>query len=187
MARAWGEVIARPHLFFRYNIAPGDQGPGITFLAALVLVEEAIRIALVTDAYPVFGGRPSLSAIVWLLAAAILLAPLGTHLVAALQTILLSAGAPDRGGVSETVQVICYATAPCLLAGVPSPELRTLVTLYGAGVYFAGLAIVHDLGPVRSILLGVVPAGLVFGVGFRGVAAAGTVLEPVAAGIESLL
>lgn len=186
MARAWAEVIVRPHVFFRYNVAPGDQGPGITFLAALVLVEEAIRIALVTEAYPVFGGRPTLSAVVWLLAAAILLAPLGTHLVAALQTVLLSAAAPDRGGVSETVQVICYGTAPCLLAGIPSPELRTLVTLYGAGVYLAGLAIVHELDPLRAVLLGILPASLVFGVGFRGFAAARTVLELAADGIGSL-
>lgn len=187
MARAWAEVIGRPHVFFRYNVAPGDQGPGITFLAALVLVEEAIRIGLVTNAYPVFGGRPTLSAVVWLLAAAILLAPLGTHLVAALQTILLSAAAPDRGGVSETVQVICYATAPCLLAGVPDPGVRTLVTLYGAVVYLIGLALVHDLDPLRAVLLGILPASLVFGVGFRGFVAGGTFLELAMDAVSPLL
>jgi len=32
------------------------------------LLEETVRIALVPDAYPVFGGRPGLSAVVWLLA-----------------------------------------------------------------------------------------------------------------------
>lgn len=187
MARAWAEVVGRPHAFFRYNVAPGDQGPGITFLAALVLVEEGIRIALTTDAYPVFGGRPILSAVVWLLVAAILIAPLGTHLVAALQTVLLSVAAPDRGGVSETVQVICYATAPCLLAGIPDPGVGTLVTLYGAGIYLAGLAIVHELDPLRAILLGILPASLVFGVGFRGFAAAETVLSVAADGIGSVL
>jgi hypothetical protein len=187
MARAWAEVLVRPQVFFRYNVAPGDQGPGVTFLAALVFLEEAIRIALVADAYPVFGGRPTLSAFVWLLVAAVLLAPLGTHLVAALQTILLAAAAPDRGGVSETVQVICYAAAPCLLAGIPNPELRTLLALYGASVYVAGLSIVHDVDELRALVLGALPAGLIFGVGFRGFAAAETVLARALEAAPSLL
>jgi len=177
LVRAWGEVLVRPHVFFRYNVAPGDQGPGITFLAAVVFLEEAIRLALVPNAYPVFGGRPTLSAVVWLLFVVVLVAPLGTHLVAALQTVLLAVAAPDRAGVSETVQVICYATAPCVLAGIPDPRLRTVVVAYGIGVYLVGIAIVHHLGPWRTLALGGLPAALVFGVGFRGFAAGGRVAQ----------
>jgi hypothetical protein len=187
MARAWAEVVGRPHTFFRYNVAPGDQGPGITFLAAVVLLEEAIRLALVPAAYPDFGGRPLLSAVVWLLVAAVLVAPLGTHLVAALQTLLLAVAAPNRAGVSETVQVLCYASAPCLLAGVPEPWLRAFVVGYGAFVYVVGLAVVHDLGPVRATLLGILPAGLVFGLGFRGLDALATVAGVVVDQIHALL
>jgi hypothetical protein len=187
MARAWAEVVGRPHAFFRDYVAPGDQGPGITFLAAVVLVEEAIRIALVPGAAPVFGGRPLLSALVWLLVAAVLVAPVGTHLVAALQTLLLAVAAPDRAGVSETVQVLCYASAPCLLAGVPEPWLRAFVVGYGAFVYLVGLAVVHDLGPVRATLLGILPAGLVFGLGFGGLDALATVAGVVVDHLDALL
>lgn len=187
MARAWAEVVGRPRTFFRYNVAPGDQGPGITFFATLVLVEESIRIGLVPGAYPVFGGEPLLSAVVWLLVAAVLVAPIGTHLVAALQTVLLAVGAPDRAGVSETVQVLCYASAPCLLAGLPDPWLRAVVVWYGAAVYLVGLAVVHDLGPGRAAVLGLLPAGLVFGLGFGGVDALATVAGVVVDSLDGLV
>lgn len=187
MARAWAEVVGRPRTFFQYNVAPGDQGPGITFLAAVVLLEEAIRIAVVPDAYPVFGGQPLFSAVVWLLVAAVLVAPIGTHLVAALQTLLLVPAAPDRAGVSETVQVICYASAPCLLVGLPDPWLRSALVCYGAAVYLVGIAVVHDLGPVRATLVGGLPAGLVFGLGFRGFDALWTVALLVADHLDALL
>lgn len=175
LARAWVEILGRPRVFFRSNVAPGDQGPGLTFLATVVLIEEAIRVALVPGAYPVFGGRPALSAVVWLLVAVVLLAPLGTHLVAALQTLALAAVAPERAGVSETVQVVCYATAPCLLAGIPDPWLRSAVAGYGAAIYLVGLAVVHDVELRRATLAGIVPAALVFGAGFRGFDALSTV------------
>ena len=175
LARAWIAVIARPRQFFGTAVAPGDQAPGLTFLAAVVLVEEAIRLLLVPDAYPVFGGRPLLSALVWLAAVTVLVAPVGVHLLAAIQTLLLAASAPDRAGVSETIQVLCYATAPCVLAGLPSPWLGLAVAAYGAWLYLLGLGLVHDLGWVRRLAVGALPAALVFGVAFRGIEAGRTV------------
>jgi hypothetical protein len=171
LARAWIDVLVRPREFFETTLAPGDQAPGLLFLAAVVLVEEAIRLILVVDAFPVFAGRPILSAVVWLLIVVVFVAPIGTHLVAALQTLLLLLVQDDRGGVSETVQVLCYATAPCVLAGLPLPWLRAGVVLYGAGLYLLGIGVVHGLDPFRSVITGALPAALVFGVGFRGFAA----------------
>lgn len=171
IVRAWASVLVRPRAFFASSVAPGDQGPGLTFLAGVVLVEEAIRFALVADAYPVLGGRPILSVILWLLVAVVLVAPAVVHLVAALQTLVLAAAVPDRAGVSETVQVLCYATAPCVLAGVPDYRVRVLCVVYGAGLYVLGLATVHGTGVFTGLAVGSVPATMVFGYGFRGVAA----------------
>jgi hypothetical protein len=117
----------------------------------------------------------------------VLVAPLGIHLVAAVQTLLLAMFAPDRGGISETVQVLCYASAPCVLAGVPSPWVRSAVVAYAAGLYLLGTAIVHDLGSVRATLVGFLPAAVVFGVGFRGFDALWTVALAVVAWADALL
>jgi len=176
VARAWLEVLVRPRRFFRTGVAPGDQAPGLVFAAAVVLVEEATRLALVSGAYPVFGGQPLASKALGLALAVVLVMPATLHLTAALQTIILIAGAPDRAGVSETVQVLSYAIAPCLFAGPPVPGLRVACTLYGAILLVVGTSEVHDVGLGRAAVLGAVPAAIVFGYGFRGFAAAGELL-----------
>jgi hypothetical protein len=181
--RAWAEALVRPRRLFRSAVAPGDQAPGLVFAAAVVAIEEGLRFLLVADAYPVLSGQPLLSGVFWLLFAVVLVTPAALHLTAALQTVLFIgadrvgqlAGVStlaDRAGVSETVQVLAYASAPCALAGLPWPGLRAVVAAYGAVLYLVGLAVVHDLEYWQSPLLGALPAAFVFGYGFRGVAAA---------------
>ncbi|MFB6311057.1 MAG: YIP1 family protein [Salinirussus sp.] len=187
LVRAWTEVIARPRTFFRSSIAPGDQGPGLTFLATVVAIEEGIRIAVQAGGYPILGGQPILSAAAWLLFVVVIVAPLGTHLIAALQTILLAAGAPDRGGISETVQVLCYATAPCVIVGIHEPWLQSAGVVYSAVLYIIGTAIVHDLRPPKAAAVGALPALLVFGVGFRGVSAVSAVIAQAGDWVSTLL
>lgn len=182
--RAWGEVLVRPRRFFRVGVAPGDQAPGLVFAALVVLVEELSRVAVARLAaqgaistepflYPAVGGFSPGVALLALLAVAMFVMPATVHLTAAVQTLFLVVGAPERGGISETVQVMCYAMAPCVLAGLPSPELRVLVAGWGAGLYVVGLSVVHDLSMPRALVLGAVPAAIVFGYGFRGFLAAG--------------
>ena len=171
VARAWFEVLVHPRRFFERGVAPGDQAPGLVFAVAVVLVEEATRFALVSGAAPVYGGRPALSALFALSLAALFVAPAVLHLTAALQTVLLMAAVPDRAGTSETVQVIAYATAPCALAGIPSPTLRAACAVYGAALFFVGLRTVHDTSALRALVAGAIPAVLVFGYAFRGLAA----------------
>lgn len=187
LVRAWGAVIVRPRTFFATNVTPGDQAPGLTFLATVVLLEESVRFALVEGAYPVVGSDPLLSAILWLLVAVVLIAPAAVHLVAALQTMLLVPIVPDRAGVSETVQVLCYATAPCVFAGIPDDRVRLLCAASGATLYVLGIAVVHETPPLVALAVGALPATLVFGVGFRGIAALGAVVETTAAQPAALL
>lgn len=186
IVRAWATVLVRPRQFFASNVAPGDQAPGVTFLAAVVFVEEATRHLFVPGSYEVLGGRPVLSGIFWLLAAVILVAPAGVHLVAALQTLVLAAGVPERAGVSETVQVLCYATAPCVLAGLPNPWLRSVCVAYGAVLYVVGVATVHDVSLPRALAVGSLPAVLVFGYGFWGIGAVLAAADQAVTVVESV-
>lgn len=176
LARAWVEVLRRPRRFFRAAVAPGDQAPGLTFAMTVVLVEEASRMALAPGAVPGLTGSRPLSAVIVVAVAVLIVTPAALHLVAALQTLALMVLARDRAGVSETVQVLAYACAPCALAGVPIPEVRVAATAYGAVLLGVGLATVHRLGRRRAALASAVPAALVFGYGFRGFSALATLL-----------
>lgn len=177
LARAWAEVLVRPRRFFANGIAPADQAPGLVFAMAVVFVEESVRFALVDDAYPVVADSEPLSALLWLGLAVLLVTPAAVHLLAAVQTVLLVPFASDRGGVSETVQVLCYATAPCVVAGVPNPYVRSVVGLWAIGLFVVGLVVRHDLGWQRAALLGAVPASIAFGMGFRTFRAIGVLLR----------
>ena len=183
LARAWVEVVSSPRRFFERGIAPGDQAPGLVFAMTVVLAEEATRFALVSGAAPSFGGRPALSALFGLALATLFVTPAVLHLTGALQTVLLMAFVRDRAGTSETVQVIAYATAPCIFAGVPSPTVRAVCAIYGVGLFFVGLVTVHDTSLPRALVAGAIPAALVFGYAFRGFAAIAELLARY--GVES--
>jgi hypothetical protein len=179
VVRAWAEILGRPRKFFRAGVAPGDQAPGLVFASMVVLVEEASRFLVVELAsrgllstgpfpYPAIGGFSPGVAVLALLGIIVFVTPATVHLTAALQTLLLVPTAPDRGGVSETVQVMCYAMAPCILAGVPSPEVRVFVTAWGAALYVLGTAVVHEVPLPVAAVVGAAPAAIIFGYGFRG-------------------
>jgi hypothetical protein len=184
---AWAEVLTRPRHFFRTKVAPGDQAPGLTFAAAVVLAAETIRIGLFAGSYPVVSGRPVASAVFWVLLVTVLIAPAGIHLTAAIQTLLLIATVDERAGVSETVQVICYALAPCVLIGVPDVRVQAVAALWGAGLLVVGMASVHDVPVPTALPIAAVPALLVFGYGFGGVEAVTTVGGALAAELDRLL
>jgi hypothetical protein len=174
--RAWVEVVVQPRRFFRTGVAPGDQAPGLVFAGAVVLAEELSRYALGVAAYPVFGGRPLASAALVVALAVMLVTPATLHLTAALQTLFLIPFAPERGGVSETVQVLGYATAPCLFAGLPFPALRVACAAYGTALLVIGTGQVHDVSLPRAAVVAAIPAAVIFGYGFRGFAAASSLL-----------
>lgn len=183
LARAWVEVLVRPTNFFRVGVAPGDQAPGLAFAVAVALAYAGVLFAVEPARVPrLADAGPLVSGVAALLAVALLVAPAVLHLAAALGTValvvldavygLVRVDLPDRGGVSETVQVLAYATAPCALASVPAVEVRVLATLYGAVLLVVGLREVHDAGLVRATLAAALPGALVFGYAFGGVGAA---------------
>jgi len=164
--RAWVEVLRRPRRFFENGVAPGDQAPGLVF-AVVMAVGYALFLA-VLDPFRFPASGPLRAGVVVLLVA-ILIAPAVLHLLAALQTLCLMVVVRDRAGVSETVQVLAYATAPCPLAAIPVPELRLVCCLYGTALLVVGLSTVHGTTTGRAILTGALPAVLLFGYGFGGI------------------
>ncbi|WP_254271413.1 YIP1 family protein [Haloarcula marina] len=179
LARAWAEILVRPRRFFQTGVAPGDQAPGLVFAAVVVLIEEASRFLVVDLArrgmlstgpfpYPAIGGFSPGVAVLAILAIIVFVTPATVHLTAALQTLILMPAAPNRGGVSETVQVLCYAMAPCVFAGLPFPEVRVLVTAWAAALYVVGTAVIHEVRVGIAAAVAALPAAIVFGYGFRG-------------------
>ena len=174
IARAWAAVLRRPRRFFTTGVAPGEQAPGLAFAVVVAVVYVAGLLAvqpgliLGTSVVPILGGSTGLTMLLVLLVTAVVAAPAGLHLTAAIQTVLLMLTVGDRAGVSETVQVVAYATAPCALTWIPVPAVAAACTLYGAGLLLVGLATVHETSLPRAIVAGLIPAVLVFGVGFRG-------------------
>lgn len=177
MVRAWIEVLGRPRRFFANGVAPGDQAPGLSFAIAVALIYIGGLLAtqpdrvLGDDRIPILADSVGLTAVFVLLVTAVVAAPALLHLASAIQTVLLMAVVDDRAGVSETVQVIGYATAPCVFAWIPVPGVAVLCGLYATGLLVVGLAVVHRTTPLRAAVAGIVPAALVFGIGFGAIPA----------------
>lgn len=168
IARAWVEVLVRPRRFFRAAVSPGDQAPGMVFASIVAVVYVAGRFAFVPATRPALAGRPLLSMVLALALVALALAPLLLHFAAALCTLSLRPVVAERAGVSETVQVVAYASAPCVFAAIPFPAIRLACALYGSGLLVVGLAVVHETTLLRAALAAAVPALLVFGYAFGG-------------------
>ncbi|SEO73208.1 hypothetical protein SAMN04487948_104425 [Halogranum amylolyticum] len=183
IVRAWAEVLVRPRRFFRNGVAPGDQAPGLVFgvLVALCYVGGLLWFTpervLGTEFVPLLADSRAATSLLLLVAVTLFVAPATMHLLGALQTLLLIATVRERAGVSETVQTVAYAAAPCVLAGYPSPTLRLLCAAYGAVLLVVGLSVVHRTTLLRATVAGAVPATVLFGYGFGGVAAATTLLR----------
>lgn len=196
LARAWAEVLVRPRRFFRNGVGPGDQAPALTFAVVVALAHAAGWMAADPTAVPGITESAAVSVLIALLATGLLAAPVGLHLTAAVATVAtvvasverrgpsttaadaseagvldrLGVGFRERGGVSETVQVVAYASAPFALAGPPVPALRLAAGLYATGLLLVGIRTVHGTTWPRTLVAGL-PAALVgYGVAYRAVA-----------------
>lgn len=164
--QAWVQVVRHPKRFFEEAVSPGDQGPGLAFAMLVVLVEESTRLYLVPSARPTVSGSSVIGSMLFVAITALLIAPLALHAFAALETVILLA-APSRGGVSETVQVLAYASAPCVFVGLPSPEIRVLAGLWTTLLLVVGFRVVHDLPYPLAAVFPLPVAILGVGYGFR--------------------
>ncbi|WP_280536549.1 YIP1 family protein [Halopenitus sp. POP-27] len=178
LVRAWAEVLLRPGRFFRNGVSPGDQAPGLTFAMAVAVAFTAGWFLVDPTAIPGIVGSAAASAAVTLVLVGVLAAPVGLHLTAVAGVIAAivaslrrtatgSIGTADRGGVSETVQVVAYASAPFALAGPPLPALRVACTIYATGLLVIGFRRIHGLSWPRTVIASLPPAVIGFGFGYR--------------------
>lgn len=168
LARAWVEVLVRPRRFFRTGVAPGDQAAGLSFAVVVAVLHLAGRYLLAPAAVPDLLGGRLVSAVLAVLVAGLLVAPLVLHLVATFETLTLAVVAPDRAGVSQTVQVLAYASAPAVFGGIPVAEVRLLAAAWGAGLLVVGTVVVHRTSLLRAVVVAAIPGALVFGYAFGG-------------------
>ena len=191
LLRAWVEVLVHPRRFFSNGVGPGDQAPGLTF-AVVVAFAFALGWLLADpgvlsdpDALPPIADSDLLTAVVVLLAVVTLAAPVGLHLTAAVATLSLLVACVElrggfslreRAGVSETVQVVAYASAPMALAGPPVAGLRVVCAGYATVLLLVGLHTVHRTTLLRTLVAGVPPAVVGYWVAYRNVGAVRTLL-----------
>lgn len=166
LAKSFTQVLLNPRTFFEEAVSPGDQAPGLVFGMAVVGVEETTRLAIHPSAALDFPTSQWLAAVLTVLLAVLLVAPAGLHALSALETLALVVLAPDRGGVSETVQILAYAAAPCAFAGVSFPAVTFVCGLWAFSLLVLGTSVRHDLSISRALLAALVPGALVFGSGF---------------------
>ncbi|GAB7008930.1 YIP1 family protein [Halorubrum trueperi] len=180
LVRAWIEALVRPRRLFANGVSPGDQAPALTFAVAVAAAYVLGWIVADPAAVPGIVGSVAVSALVLLLVVIAIAAPVALHLTAAVATVSVILASVeldggivlrDRGGVSETVQVVAYASSPMALAGPPIPALRIACGAYATGLLLIGFRTVHGTTPLRTLVAGVPPALLGYGVGYRVVAA----------------
>lgn len=165
--RAWIKVLVRPRRFFQRGITPADQAPALFFAMAVTATALGGLALSIPGAVPPVAGSRLLGAVAVTAGVVLLVTPVALHLTAAVGTITLIALAPERAGVSETVQVVGYASAPLALVGIPvtvGASVGTALTLalaYGAGLLAVGIATRHRTGPVRAILAAAPPVAFV--------------------------
>ncbi|WP_435129572.1 YIP1 family protein [Halobaculum sp. D14] len=187
VARAWVEVMVRPTRFFGNGVSPGDQAPGLVFASTVATCFLVGRFLTAPETVPTTLGGPALSSLVALVAVAVFVAPAALHLTAAVQTVLLVVASLDfdrerglyqreRAGISQTVQVVAYAAAPCALAGPAVPSLRAACALYATALLALGVRTVHGTTTGRAVAATAIPAAMAFGVGFGGFEAVATLL-----------
>lgn len=180
--QSWVQVLRHPIEFFGEAISPGDQAPGLVFAMLVVLLEESTRLYMLPEARPMVSGSEVIGSILFVALAALLIAPLSLHAFAAIETLVLL-GSPSRGGVSETVQVLAYASAPCVFIGLPIPEIRVVAGLWTALLLVVGFHVVHGLRYPLAVLYPMPAAVIAVGYGFRWFGAVVEVFPAVGAAV----
>jgi Uncharacterized protein conserved in archaea len=169
--QAWIGVILTPRQFFANAVSPGDQAPGLVFGIIVATAYVGGLFAGNPSQIPGLSDSSTISAGITVIAVMLLIAPATLHLTAALQTVLLILVVPSRAGVSETVQIVAYAAAPCIVAGIPISAIRVICTAYAAVLLIIGIREVHATSTVRAVIAAGIPATLLFGSALGGISA----------------
>ncbi|MFW6448062.1 MAG: YIP1 family protein [Halobacteriota archaeon] len=162
----WGATLVFPWRVFPDRVRRGDQTPAMVLAVLVTGAWVAVRVVMDPDWYPVLGDSPRASVVIWALLLSVVVAPVAVHVLAAVVTVILLAVAPERAGVSESVQVVAFALAPAPLIATGVAEVQVAAALYGTGLLVYGLARVHRVSAERAMLAAVLPAYALFVLGF---------------------
>ncbi|MFP4590690.1 MAG: YIP1 family protein [Halobacteriales archaeon] len=162
----WGAVLVTPWRVFPDRVRPGDQTAAMVLAVLVTGAWVSVRVVVDPGWVPVLGGSRRASVVIVGLLLSVVVAPVAVHVLAAVSTIVLVVIAPDRAGVSETVQVVAFSLAPVPLVATGVAELQVLASLYGTALLVVGLQRVHHVSPERALLAGLLPAYLLFVVGY---------------------
>ena len=165
-AMVWFTAIVAPWICFTDFITERDQTRAIGFIVLMVVFWQLMTVLLGEPSHPIIGNSPTVSLIVWTVLLALFVAPVAIHLLAFVTTLVLIAVVEERASVSETVQVLAYATAPVVFLPIPVVALQVAIGLYGSFILVYGLRVVHEISIWRALLAGIIPAYLLFGMGF---------------------
>lgn len=162
----WLLAMFFPWRCFRHHVRPRDQSLAIVFAMSMVAVWAVVRALVGALSHPALGSGGWLSAAIWIVLRVVVVTPVALHLLAAVATVILVAVAPDRGGVSETVQVIAYSMAPVPLLSIELVGVQAVAALYGVILMWYGTRIVHRVPFERALLVVALPAYMLYAMGF---------------------
>lgn len=165
-ARIWLTALFAPWHCFREYSVERDQTRAIGFTMLVIAAWSLVGLLAGTASYPVLGEQPAISFLIWTALLMLFVGPVGIHLLTLVATFVLVAAVPERATVSETVQAISYALAPAVFLPIPVVEFQAFLALYGSLLLVYGLKVVHKTSIWRALLAAVLPAYLVFGIGF---------------------
>lgn len=165
-ARIWFTALFTPWYCFGEYSVERDQTRAIGFAMLVIAAWSLVDLLVGTASYPVIGEQPGLSFLIWTVLLMLFVGPVAIHLLTLVATFVLVAVVPERATVSETVQAISYALAPAVFLPIPVVELQAFLALYGTLLLVYGLKVVHNTSIWRALLAAVLPAYLVFGIGF---------------------
>ena len=163
--------LLRPRQFFATAVRAHDQAPAVYHIIVIGVITATLRLAL--GPVPGVGGSPLVGAVVWIAVTGLFIAPVTLHLAAAVATVMLIIAAPDRAGISMTVQVWAYAATPVVLTAAGHPVLTIIGVGAAAGLTVIGTAEVHRLSVPRASIAAAVPIVIVYGIGLGGISALG--------------
>lgn len=173
----WITALLAPWLCFRTYVLDRDQTRAIGFAAVVTVVWLLAGVLAGTVSYPVLGGMPAASLLLWLVLLSLVAVPIGIHLLSFVATLILVATVSERAPVSATVQVVAFAMAPAVFLSIPVVEVQAIVGVYGALLLIYGLRVVHETSFWRALLAGAIPAYLLYALGFGADAALYEVLR----------
>lgn len=175
--RIWVTALVTPGRCVTEYRLDRDQTRAVGYGVAVVAAWLAVGVTAGTVSHPVIGGMSTVSLVLWFALLGVLVVPVGLHLLAFVTTLVLIATVPERAPVSDTVQALAFGMSPAVLLAVPIVEVQAFVALYGSLALLYALRVVHGTSIWRAMLAGVLPAYLLFYVGFGAADATVEVLQ----------